>query len=289
MNKKLLIPAAIVAALLIALLVRSQSEDEVLDGSGLGPSDSLQLQPPPPPPPPPDSARADTSARPNSPAPARPSPDTTRPAPSPVPQPQPAPAAQNAAAEALKRASSAYANVRSLRADFTQAQDNPLLGKKTTSRGTVMQRQPDRFLMRFSQPAGDVIVGDGEYFWIYYPSVDAKQVLRTRAAGAGGLDMQAQFIGDPTQRFRYTDNGVESVNGRPARAITLVPREPAGYETLKVWIDERDHLVRRFELTNQNGVVQRFDLSNLEINPQLANDLFRFTPPPNAQVIERAP
>ena len=176
-----------------------------------------------------------------------------------------------------------------MRAEFAQWQDNPLLGKRTSSRGTVMQRQPDRFLLRFSQPAGDVIVGDGEYFWVYYPSVDAKQVLRTRAAGAGGLDLKAQFIGDPTRRFQFTDHGVEDVNGRPARAITLVPREAAGYKTLKVWIDERDHLVRRFELTNENDVVQHFDLSNLEINPQLSNDLFRFTPPANAQVIERAP
>ncbi|MEX2285343.1 MAG: outer membrane lipoprotein carrier protein LolA [Gemmatimonadota bacterium] len=191
------------------------------------------------------------------------------------------------AATVLKGAATAYSSVRAMRADFSQWQENPLLGKRTTSRGTVYQRQPDRFLMKFSQPDGDVIVSDGEYFWLYYPSVDAKQVLRSRAADVGGLDLQAQFIGDPTKRYNYTDQGAEEVAGRPARVITLVPKEAAGYKSLKVWIDQRDHLVRRFELTMENGVRQHFDLNNLQINPTLSNDLFRFTPPPGARIIDR--
>ena len=201
--------------------------------------------------------------------------------------PAPSEEQQGDAAAVLKQAAAAYANVRSIRAEFSQWQDNPLLGKRTTSRGTIYQRQPDRFLMKFSQPEGDVIVSDGEYFWLYYPSVDAKQVLRSRAADVGGLDLQAQFIGDPTKRYSYTDQGAESVGTRPARVITLVPKQASGYKSLKVWIDNRDHLVRRFELTMDNGVTQHFDLNNLQVNPTLSNDLFRFTPPAGARVIDR--
>jgi outer membrane lipoprotein carrier protein len=195
-------------------------------------------------------------------------------------------AAQEGAA-ALRRASTAYAGIRSLQADFTQTMDNPLLGRRTNSSGTVYQRRPDRFLMKFAQPAGDVIVSDGEFFWIYYPSADARQVIKTKAGAVGGLDLQAQFIGDPTKRFTHTTHGTEQVAGRPALALTLTPREDAGYKTLKVWIDKQDNLVRRFELTNDNGVVQHFDLSNLRINPTMDDGLFRFTPPPNARIIER--
>ncbi|HSL71987.1 MAG TPA: outer membrane lipoprotein carrier protein LolA, partial [Longimicrobiales bacterium] len=187
----------------------------------------------------------------------------------------------------LRQAAAAYANLRSLRADFVQSQENPLLGKRTESRGTISQRRPDRFLMKFSQPAGDVVVSDGEYFWIYYPSVDRKQVLRTRAAAAGGLDLQAQFIGDPTRRFTYTHHGRDVVGGRTAEVFTLVPKEPAGYRALKVWLDQRDGLARQFELTNDNGVMQRFELSNLELNPVLSDALFRFVPPADARIVER--
>lgn len=186
----------------------------------------------------------------------------------------------------LRATARAYATTRSLRAEFEQQIRNPLLGRTTQSSGTLYQRQPDRFLMEFSDPAGDVIVSDGEYFWLYYPSVDERQVIRA-PRGPQGLDLHAQFIGDPVSRFDATSHGTESVRGRTAHVVTLVPRQPAGYRSLKVWIDADDHLVRRFELTEENGAVRRFELSDLVVNPSLPDRLFEFTPPPGTQVIQR--
>jgi outer membrane lipoprotein-sorting protein len=176
-----------------------------------------------------------------------------------------------------------------MEADFTMVVANPLLGSRTTSRGTLYQRRPDRILLDFSEPDGDVIVSDGTWFWIYYPSVNADQVIRSAAAqaGAGGVDLWAQFVGDPTARFDYTMHGTENVNGRRAHVFTLVPRDNAGYRQMKVWIDAEDALVRRFELTELNGSVREFSLSALERNPSIPDDRFRFTPPPNARVITR--
>lgn len=195
--------------------------------------------------------------------------------------------AQEDGAAILRRAAAAYRKIQAMRADFVQLQENPLLRRTITSRGTFFQQQPDKFLMRFSEPAGDVVVGDGRYFWVYYPSHDAKQVIRLPASVGQGVDLQSQFIGDPTTRFRHTLHGKEEVDGRRASVLTLVPLEPAGYRSLKVWIDDQDSLIRRFILTNDNGVVQNFSLSNLEVNPKLDASLFRFTPPAGATIIDR--
>jgi outer membrane lipoprotein carrier protein len=197
-------------------------------------------------------------------------------------------AAQPAAAtEAILRATARrYEQVRSLRAAFSQQIRNPLLGRTTRSTGTLYQRQPDRFRMEFSDPEGDVIVSDGEYFWLYYPSVDARQVIRT-PRGPQGLDLHAQFIGDPVRRFEATSHGQETVQGRAAHVLTLVPREALGYRSLKVWIDADDHMVRRFELTEENGSVRHFELHDVVVNPSLPDRLFQFTPPAGAQVIRR--
>lgn len=196
---------------------------------------------------------------------------------------------QTTADSVVALAARAYAGVRSLQADFAQKTTNPVLGRETTSRGTIYQRRPDRFLMKFSQPDGDRIVADGEHIWVYYPSADPGQVIRApvSAAGAGGVDLQAQFVGDPTTRFAATLNGTEAVGGRDAWVVTLDPRANAPYSKLKVWIDRRDHLVRRFEITELNGVVRHFDLSNLRTNLSLSDDVFRFTPPDGVRVIDR--
>lgn len=197
--------------------------------------------------------------------------------------------AQETGASVLKRASAAYSAVKSLRADFVQKRANPILGSNTSSRGTLSQRRPDRFLLKFTEPAGDVIVSDGRYFWLYYPSVDKKQVMRAPATtnAAGGVDLQAQFLGDPLTRFKHTYHGTETVGGRTAHVLTLVPRQNIGYKSLKVWIDAKDSMARRFSLTENNGVVQEFTLSNLVINPALSDAVFKFTPPTDARIVER--
>ena len=194
---------------------------------------------------------------------------------------------QETVEDVLRATGRRYEGVRSLRADFRQELTNVLIGRTTRSAGTLYQRQPDRFAMKFSDPAGDIIVSDGEYFWVYYPSSDPRQVIRSSAGGAGGLDLRAQFVGDPVRRFEATSQGREEVRGRDTHVLTLTPRQAAGYRRLKVWIDAEDQLVRRFELTEDNGNVRRFELTDLRINPTLPDDVFRFEPPAGAVVVTR--
>jgi outer membrane lipoprotein-sorting protein len=196
-------------------------------------------------------------------------------------------AEQDDGARILRRAAAAYEDVRSMQATFVMQFNNPLLRQQTTSRGTIYQQRPDRIALRFTDPAGDVILSDGEFFYIYQPSIDAKQATQTPASagGGGGVDLQAQFVGNPTERFRHTLEGREDVGGRQANVMMLVPRERAEYRSLKVWFDVSDSLARRFEITEHNGSVRRFDLSGLQVNTSVPASVFRFTPPADVRVV----
>ncbi len=101
------------------------------------------------------------------------------------------------------------------------------------------------------------------------------------------VDLQAQFVGDPLTRFEHTLNGHETVDGHDALVVTLDPHESAGYVRLKVWIDTDDAWVRRFEFVDGSGVTRRFDLTDLALDPALSDDLFRFTPPEGARIVDR--
>lgn len=192
------------------------------------------------------------------------------------------------AAGILRRAAAAYDAVTSLQASFVQRLDNQLLDMQMDSRGMLYQKQPNLFLMQFSEPEGDVIVSDGEHFWIYYPSVDQEQVMRAPVGQAGAVDLRAQFVGEPTERFHYTLEGRDTVADRAAYVLDLKPRQPrqVGYDGLRVWVDQRDFLVRRFIITEPNGVVRHIDLHDLRVNPSLSSRLFHFQPPPGARVID---
>jgi outer membrane lipoprotein carrier protein len=205
-----------------------------------------------------------------------------------LPQPSPVSPQAPQPSRILQEASDRYSAIRSLRARFTMNTVNPLLRTTTTSRGLLHQVRPDRLALRFTDPDGDVIVADGQHFWMYYPSVNAQQVVRTQAGAAGTtVDLQAQFLGDPVRRFEHTLDGTEAVGGRETYVMTLVPRQQAEFKRLRVWIDAQDRLVRRFEVTELNDVVRRMELENLELNPTIAAETFRFTPPAGARVIDR--
>jgi chaperone LolA len=225
-------------------------------------------------------------AQPGTPAAAAPAPGA--PAAAATPQTPAQAASQDRAAQILSQAEAAANGVRSLEADFTQTLTVPLLDQTQRSAGKLYQRKPDRFLMRFSEPAGDVIVADGRHFWLYYPSMDRTQVIRTSIAEGGeAVDLQAQFLSNPNQRFVATLAGEESVGRRPAHVLTLVPRGASPYRMLRVWVDREDHLVRRFEMTEENESVRRVELRNLRTNHALPDGLFAFTPPEGAQVFDQ--
>jgi outer membrane lipoprotein carrier protein len=195
---------------------------------------------------------------------------------------------QDRAAQILTQAERAAQAIRSMEADFTQTLNVPLLNTNQRSTGKLYQRKPDRFLMRFTDPAGDVIVADGRHFWLYYPSTDRTQVIRTSIAEGGeAVDLQAQFLSNPNQRFVATLVGEESVGGQQTHVLTLVPRGASAYRILKVWIDKDDYLVRRFEMTEENNSVRTVEMRNLRTNHALPDNLFTFTPPAGAQIFDQ--
>jgi outer membrane lipoprotein carrier protein len=204
------------------------------------------------------------------------------------PAPAPVTATTPDAATVLRRAEQVYDGVRSMEADFVQNVDVPLLGQSTRSQGKLYHRSPDRFLMQFSQPQGDIVVADGRHLWMYYPSVDARQVMRTTMAAAGGqVDLHREFLSNPTERYHAVLAGRETVGGRATDVVVLTPRARSGYRQVRIWVDREDALVRRFEITEENESVRTLELRNIRRNPTLGDQLFQFTPPAGAQVFDQ--
>jgi outer membrane lipoprotein carrier protein len=198
------------------------------------------------------------------------------------------PSRQEQANAILRRVETASEGIRTFEADFVQSLRVPLLGTDTRSTGKLYQRKPDRFAMRFTDPAGDVMVADGRHFWIYYPSNDRTQVIRTSIAEGGEqADLQKQFLSNATERFVPTLNGEETVAGRATWALTLVPKRQSPYKVIRIWVDKEDGLVRRFEMTEENDSVRRLELRNIRVNGPVSDALFTFTPPAGTQVFDQ--
>jgi outer membrane lipoprotein carrier protein len=202
-----------------------------------------------------------------------------------------APTGAQSARATLDRAVRAYKSVKTVRASFTQKITNPLLGETVTSAGELVQRRPNHVSVRFTDPAGDRIVADGKWVWFYLPSSTPGQVVRARIAndGTGSPDLTAQFLETPASRFTVTDLGRDTVNGRAARMLSLVPNAgvDAAFTRAVIWVDSADALIRQFELTEPSEIVRRVTIKTLTLNPAIPASAFRFTPPLGTKVIDQ--
>ncbi len=196
--------------------------------------------------------------------------------------------AQEQAEEVLAQAARAYEDVVTLRSEFVQKINIPALEREKEGRGIVFQKKPNYFMMRFEEPAGDVVVADGEWFWMYYPSAQPDQVVRTPIHQTSeNATLGGQFLVNPAERYVATYVARENLRGRQAHLLALVPKFDAPYTLVRVWIDAGDYLVRQFEIHEENETVRTITLSNLEAGIELANELFTFTVPPGVEVFTR--
>jgi len=188
----------------------------------------------------------------------------------------------------LDRAAERYEGVASLCADFAQTLRVPLLGQERSGTGRLCQRAPDRFAMRFQDPAEDAVVVDGTSVWLYYPSTDPRQVLKLPMQELpGGFDFHRAFLQDPATKYEVTYEGRETVAGHPTHRLALRPRDPAAYQQAQVWIDEGEPVLRQARVTEENGSVRTVTLTGVEFGVEAPAGFFEFIPPEGAQVIER--
>lgn len=188
----------------------------------------------------------------------------------------------------LDRAARAYKGAKSIRASFEQTLTNPLTGSNTVQTGELFQ-QGKRWSARFTNPRGDRYVLDGRTFWIYTPSSAPRQALRLALDpdAVANFDLVQQLATKPKQQFVITAAGAATVNGRAARALQLVPRKESRLAKALVWVDDRDGMVRQFELTETTGLVRRVRLADVRLNAAIPAAEFAFTPPAGVRVIEQ--
>jgi chaperone LolA len=194
--------------------------------------------------------------------------------------------AQDRGLSVLQQAAARYERVDALCADFTQHLSVPLLEEERTGRGRLCQARPNLFAMRFSDPEGDAVVVDGESTWVYFPSLDAKQVFKGPVeASAGGRDFHREFLERPEEKYHVRYEAAEAVEGIATHRLRLVPKRPAGSTAAVLWIDIRAPLLRRIRIEEENQSVRTITLRDIDLEATPDPEMFSFSPPPGALVI----
>ena len=190
----------------------------------------------------------------------------------------------------IGRAAKVYRSLGSLRANFVQVIDNPMIDS-AESKGTMVQAGPDKLAMRFTDPPGEAIVIDGRHVWVYTPSTVPGQVIRMPVPSGGpayGYNLLAWLLDRPAERYKASYLRSEKVSGRTTDAVELVPAVPdLPFEKAVIWIDREGALPRRLEIHEQSGATRTLNLDQIRVNERVPDETFSFKVPNGVRVVDQ--
>jgi outer membrane lipoprotein carrier protein len=171
-------------------------------------------------------------------------------------------------------------DVRSLTADFRQelwTADQRLL---ETATGTLSLKRPNRFLWHYVEPIEQSVVADGQELWMY--DVELAQVTVTPLEDSSTSSPAMLLSGD-----RAVRDGFDVVRNFSVDGLQWVELKPKleGTDFTSVRIGFNDSTPERLELVDGLNQVTRIEFSGVVVNPDLADAVFDFEPPPGVDVI----
>ncbi|HZJ01521.1 MAG TPA: outer membrane lipoprotein chaperone LolA [Gemmatimonadaceae bacterium] len=192
----------------------------------------------------------------------------------------------------MDHAVKAYADLKSVRAEFRQSITNPITGTNLVSRGVLLRKDPGFLSINFTQPRGDRIVSDGESLWIYLPSSAPGQAIKTSAKANSALamvDPGGVFLSSPAARYTMSSGGTATIGGRKMNVVSLVPKKSNGiFSQARVWVDASTSFIRQFEVVDANGLKRVVTITSIQPNASISTADFRFSPPKNVRVLDSA-
>ncbi|MBN2012338.1 outer membrane lipoprotein chaperone LolA [candidate division KSB1 bacterium] len=184
--------------------------------------------------------------------------------------------------EVIKRAKKKYEESTSLAAAFTQQFKWKLAGESQEIQGKIWLKDGDKFKI---ETADQTIVSDGKTIWTYSRANNQVIIdnLKNNADNMLPNDIFVKYAED----YRPSQLSEETVLGNDCYAILLLPKtQNAFIREMKVWVDKKDWITRKIQHTDINENMTSYTLSEIEIDPALPDNLFRFPKQQGVQEID---
>lgn len=198
----------------------------------------------------------------------------------PLTLPPPAPGADTT--NLLQNVEKRYNGARTLRVSFEQSYSVPSRGRRTEA-GELVLRKPGRMRWDYTRPSGKQFVSDGKDVYFYSPNTNRAEKMRLKDSDdmrapmaflLGRLDFRRDFR---EFQFRPQEGGTWVValpkSGRlPYRQVEFLVSPAFAIQVMKV--------------VSQDNSVLEFRFEKERLNPPVDDSVFRFKPPPGAEIVE---
>jgi outer membrane lipoprotein-sorting protein len=179
----------------------------------------------------------------------------------------------------LTRVQDRYYTLDGLRAEYEQTVTSPL-DDGTTERTGMLYATPEAFRV---EGDGQTIVSNPTTTYVYN-RMRGQVIVSDAEANDGDWARPTTLFAQFSDAF--TLEASESASNGTRRLTLQATDDQADYETLVLWVRERDTVITQLELTDFSGTHIRIRLNAIALNPDFADDLFTFEPPAGAEVVD---
>ena len=173
------------------------------------------------------------------------------------------------------------ASTHSAQANFTQEVRDKSGKRIQSASGTMQFVRPGKFRWVYQKPFEQLIVGDGEKFWLH--DVELNQVTVKKIDAALGSSPAALLSGsnEIERDFQLKDIGTKD----NLEWLQATPRaQDTSFEKVLMAFNAQSELMV-MELQDAFGHTTVLRFSKLQRNPKLSPQLFKFVPPKGADVL----
>lgn len=173
-------------------------------------------------------------------------------------------------------------DLRSLRAEFTQRLFDEAGQLVEESRGLFYLQRPERFRWEYKEPYAQLIVADGKEIWIYEADLEQATLKDYSRATANTPALVLSGRQPVAELFEVTaEHGEED----GVAAYLLRPKgDDSQFQHMRLYF--LDGVLQRLNLQDKLGQKTEVRFYGARLNSDLDAELFRFTLPPEADLID---
>ncbi|MCD6169307.1 MAG: outer membrane lipoprotein carrier protein LolA [Candidatus Latescibacteria bacterium] len=181
--------------------------------------------------------------------------------------------------EILRKVVTKLLNTRDLSLSFEKSFYWELAGETQRLKGQFYLKKPRRLRLETEE---QTVVSDGDTLWTYVP--ENKQVI---------ISPYEQWQDPLEQILRYSESyrptylGMRKVQKSRCYLLQLLPnKEGEEIVQIKVWVDKKKWLPLKLQYLDLNGNTTCYLLSDVKVNSNLKDSLFKFRPPKGVEIVD---
>lgn len=187
-----------------------------------------------------------------------------------------------------KQLDAAHNQLTNFIAEVAQTKTMQILQRPIVSKAKLWFEKPNLFRWEVVEPVQSLIVSDGKSLWMHYPEFQQAErypLGDPRLTNGPAKTMGVMLGASPAALTNTCD--ISMFASPHCYRLEVVPRDPNEKQLLSRLVldfDRENFAIRRTVIESANGdrTENRFTIT--EVNADMSESLFRFTPPPDTKI-----